>query len=503
VIFVLATTEPYKLLDTIRSRSQRFDFLPVASEPLIAYLADISGREGFQHDHAALDAVVSHAGGSVRDAMSLLEQVAALGAGAVTVEGVERALGLADRATFSALASAMVDHDAAAGLTLVATLARRGSDLRRFAGDAIAFFRGVFLTQYAPNVEDVVDATKETITEWRGVADRITSVEVLRAIDELSEALVQMRDGREERLVLELATLRLTRPEVAADLDAVSARVASLERSVREIQRSGPMPVTRSAVAATPALDDGPAPEDLAPERPFVTAPRDTPASGPSTTSPPSSSDGPSHEEPSHAEPSHEEPSHAEAPNGSNDTDRDAGIADDGTEPPDSATTSVAPDASGEEQEGTGVRPEEIAAPAAAASFTLADFERVWPSVVAYVRTDVGPRRHALLREATPVAVDDGTVTFEVAAHMHFHLEQLKADAELSEAMATAASEQLGQPVTIRYRSADQPVVAETRHPDRAPDKDDLLDAGDVDAADPTKTVLDLLDAEIISDDGR
>ena len=477
VIFVLATTEPYKLLDTIRSRSQRFDFLPVASEPLIEYLADISRREGFDHDHGALDAVVSHAGGSVRDAMSLLEQVAALGAGAVTAEGVERALGLADRASFGALASAMVDHDAASGLTLIATLARRGTDLRRFAGDAIGFFRGVFLTQYAPNVEDVVDATKETITEWRAVADRISSVEVLRAIDELSEALVQMRDGREERLVLELATLRLTRPEVAADLDAVSARVASLERSVREIQRSGAGPGTRPTAVATPTTDDHGADEDLPADRPFVGSTRDEPPRTPTppveeaTTEVEGVEDGP--------------PTTDDGFDQSIETTDAAAPAPDAEEPP---ATPTAPGNGGSE---------------ATPSFTLGDFERVWPSVVAYVRTDVGPRRHALLREATPVAVDGGVVTFEVAAHMHFHLEQLKADTELAEAMAAAASEQLAEPVTIRYRSADQPAAPEPEQPERAPDKEELFEAGDTDAADPTRTVLDLLDAEIISDDGR
>ena len=78
VVFVLATTEPYKVLDTIRSRSQRFDFHPVSSEALVEHLSDISDREGFTTDAAELSMITTHARGSVRDAMSLLEQVAAL-----------------------------------------------------------------------------------------------------------------------------------------------------------------------------------------------------------------------------------------------------------------------------------------------------------------------------------------------------------------------------------------------------------------------------------------
>ena len=103
VVFVLATTEPYKLLDTIRSRAQRFDFLPVPSEILIDHLADISQRESFASSPDGLASVATHAKGSVRDAMSLMEQVAALGSGSVEAEIVARALGLADRDAFSGL----------------------------------------------------------------------------------------------------------------------------------------------------------------------------------------------------------------------------------------------------------------------------------------------------------------------------------------------------------------------------------------------------------------
>ncbi|MGI9528873.1 MAG: hypothetical protein ACR2NG_04115, partial [Acidimicrobiia bacterium] len=136
-----------------------------------------------------------------------------------------------------------------------------------------------------------------------------------------------------------------------------------------------------------------------------------------------------------------------------------------------------------------------------AATFTLADFERVWPAVVATIRTDVGPRRHALLREATPSYVERGTVVFEVAAHMHFHLEQLKADSELSDAICTVATEQLGQPVAITYRSADSSAAPEVAaEPERAPDKEDLVEAGSDDAVDPASTVLDMLGGEIVQE---
>ncbi|MGD2051101.1 MAG: DNA polymerase III subunit gamma/tau [Acidimicrobiia bacterium] len=157
VIFVLATTEPYKLLDTIRSRSQRFDFHPVPVETLVDHVAAISAKEGFEIRPGGLTMVATHARGSVRDALSLLEQVAALGGGIVEADLVARALGLADTEAFATLATAIREHDAPGALALVAELAAQGADLRRFVGEALGFFRGVFLAQYAPNLEEVVD----------------------------------------------------------------------------------------------------------------------------------------------------------------------------------------------------------------------------------------------------------------------------------------------------------------------------------------------------------
>ena len=466
VVFVLATTEPYKLLDTIRSRAQRFDFHPVATETLIDYLATISDKEGFEYDHAALGAVVSHAGGSVRDAMSLLEQVAALGAGSVTSAGVEQALGLADKDSYRRLVETIVAADPAAGLTLISEISRQGADLRRFVADAVAYMRGVFLAQYAPNIDDIVDASRETVAEWQQVAQTISSREVLRAIDELSESLLRIREGREERLVVELMVLRLTKPEVVEDIDALSARMARMERQVKGLEKAGPRPAAPSA----PALPQ----KDLDPDRPFEDS-----------------------HEPSDASHQTVEPAAAEEPTTA---DRERTAAE-----PTPATPDVAEPATANREPATAEPTPEATTPAAvqeqAATFTLADFERVWPAVVATIRTDVGPRRHALLREATPSSVERGTVVFEVAAHMHFHLEQLKADAELTDAICSVATEQLGQPVAIVYRSADSSATPEVAaEPARAPDKEDLIEAGSDDAVDPANTVLDMLGGEIVQE---
>ncbi len=254
VHFVLATTEPYKLLDTIRSRSQRFDFHPVPIEELAGHLSVISDREGYKTDPAALLAISRHASGSVRDSLSLIEQVAALGEGRVDLAGVRRALGLADSEAFTRLVRAVAEQDAKSALQLVAELSARGVDLRRFVAESVGFFRGAFLAHYAPNLAEISDEPAEVYESWRAAASAIPPGDVLRAVDLLGEALVRLREGREERLMTELALIKLTRPETSQDSDALMARVERLERRLARGEQpasGGESTVSRAVASAS------------------------------------------------------------------------------------------------------------------------------------------------------------------------------------------------------------------------------------------------------------
>ncbi len=259
VHFVLATTEPYKLLDTIRSRSQRFDFHPVPIEDLAGHLSVIADREGYKTDAPALIAIARHAGGSVRDSLSLLEQVSALGAGAVDVPGVRRALGLADSEAFLRLVDAVASQDAKAALELVAELAADGVDLRRFVAESVAFFRGAFLAHYAPNLAEIADEPPDVYEGWKKAAQIVPAGDVLRAVDLLGEALVRLREGREERLMTELALIKLTRPETASDTEAILSRVERIERRLGKpepVPAAVGSPIRESAQAETVPVDE-------------------------------------------------------------------------------------------------------------------------------------------------------------------------------------------------------------------------------------------------------
>ncbi|MDX1468115.1 MAG: DNA polymerase III subunit gamma/tau [Acidimicrobiia bacterium] len=405
VHFVLATTEPYKLLDTIRSRTQRFDFHPVPVEQLAAYLGTIADREGMKTDPAALVAVARHASGSVRDSLSLIEQVSALGGGTVDVAGVRRALGVPDTEVFSRLADAVAAEDAKDALELVAELAASGVDLRRFVSEAISYFRGVFLAHYAPNLAEITDEPPEIYESWKQAAAVVPSTEVLRAVDLLGEALVRLREGREERLMTELALIKLTRPETATDPESLISRMERLERRIGKVGQS-------ASTAGVPK-----------------------------------------------EEPPSEERSGSES-----------------------------------EQESGAARPTE-STPIEAANVEISfdQLKRVWPGLFGGLRDVLGARRWAFFREAVPAGVEGTTIVLEVAHD--FHLESLTQDDAVSKIVATKASDLLGQPVSVRFRSKAG----------LGQDEDSKIDLNDLEErpsaeTDPTALLASELGAEVVDD---
>jgi DNA polymerase-3 subunit gamma/tau len=395
VIFVLATTEPYKLLDTIRSRTQRFDFHPVGVEALAAHLARLADAEGYKVDAQALVAVARHSGGSARDALSLLEQVAALGAGSVDVAGVHRTLGMADSEVYTRLADAIAGGDARSALELVAEMASRGIDLRRFIGEAIGFFRGVFLAHYSPNLAEVVDEPAEVLEGWKKASSRIGPADVLRAVDLLGEALVKLREGREERLMVELAMIKLTRPETASDPDALLARLERLERGQVADSKQTP-DARRQTLEKTPdarrqTLEKTPDARRQMPD------PNDA--------------------------------------------------ADSNLEPRTSNLEPSTPAALVSSEPSTSSREPQTSVPVSADRLN-----EIWPALFGGLRQVLGARRWALFREATPAGIEGNSLILHVA--QDFHLEGLQRDAATTALVATPASDLLGQTIGVEFRKS-------------------------------------------------
>ncbi|MDP8970549.1 MAG: DNA polymerase III subunit gamma/tau, partial [Actinomycetota bacterium] len=258
VVFVFATTEPHKVLDTILSRTQRFDFKRIAAAALAANLRDLGDREGLEYEAGALDLIVRAGDGSARDAQSVLDQVLALTGSTVTVQGVADVLGAIPDELLTSTAELLAAGDVAGVCRLVQQVADAGHDLRQFAKDVVDHLRELFMIQVAPEV-DLVEATPERLARLHAQADRLGQVELLRAIDLLAEAQAQMRRGN-TRLPLEVALVKAALPEACGDPAALAARLDRLER------RSGvePEPRPDKPARAQPASPEsaGPQPPD-------------------------------------------------------------------------------------------------------------------------------------------------------------------------------------------------------------------------------------------------
>ena len=204
VLFAMATTDPQKVLPTILSRVQRLDLRRVAAEDVAAHVVRIVGAEGRAIDEDAVEAVVRAGDGSVRDTLSILEQVLAFAEGTVTGPDVAQVLGTTPTATITTTVDLLVAGDLAGLLRTVAGLVDAGQDLRRFTLDLVGHLRDLLVLQAAPDHPELVDATSERRAELVAQAGRVSHDRVLAVLERMTATVVEQRQGA-PRLPLELA----------------------------------------------------------------------------------------------------------------------------------------------------------------------------------------------------------------------------------------------------------------------------------------------------------
>ena len=253
VMFAMATTDPQKVLPTILSRVQRLDLRRVDAEDVAAHVVRIVTAEGSTIEEAAVDAVVRAGDGSVRDTLSILEQVLAFAGGGVTAEHVAQVLGTTPGATITDVVDRLVTGDLAGLLATVARLVDEGHDLRRFTLDLVGRLRDLLVLQAAPEHPELVDATREQRDRLVEQAGRLPREQVLSALETLSGTVVEQRLGT-PRLPLELALARLTLP-----LSSVPAAVPVVTAAV-PVVAPAPAPAATPVVAPAPAPAPTPAP---------------------------------------------------------------------------------------------------------------------------------------------------------------------------------------------------------------------------------------------------
>lgn len=273
VVFIMCTTDPQKILATILSRVQRFDFHSIGNDEMQAHLAYVCGEEGFTYDDAALELVVRHARGGMRDALTSLEQLSVFGNGNISVAAAQDFLGEVSGSVLGGVVNALAKRDVPALFGEVEKLMSSGRDLLQFTRELAARMRDVYVVAAVPCATDVVSARGADFEALRSEAAAFGSVDRLsRILTVLGDASSEMRTATNQRLVLEIAFTRIARPEADLTLDALADRVAYLEHELETLKKSGLPAAVPSQPAPTPQVNQG--------------APATAPATAPSAPAP-------------------------------------------------------------------------------------------------------------------------------------------------------------------------------------------------------------------------
>ncbi len=312
VTFVMATTEPHKVPNTVLSRCQRYDFKLVPAAQLSAHLTSIFEREALEVEPGAVNLMVRESGGSVRDALSLADQVISfVGTGGITEANVAEVLGVADRALTKRLLTALADGDPGTALESVDAAVARGVDEVQIARALVRFLRDLVVTSAAPKAH-VVDGSAEELAELSQLTERYPRARLMQMFDRMIRCADELSRLPQPRMVLDLALIDVATLEPLLPLGDLIERLGALEsrlggsaprgggggavrpRAVSPAPAPVPAPTPAAAPAPTPAAAPAPTPA-AAPAPTPAAAPAPTPAAAPAPTPAPARAPAPAH----------------------------------------------------------------------------------------------------------------------------------------------------------------------------------------------------------------
>lgn len=231
ILFILCTTDPQKVPDTIQSRCQRFDFHRISNEAIVSRLGAICVEEGVDFEGEALDLIAYRADGGMRNALTSLEQLIAFGDGHVTLEGAQNLLGSLDETDLSEIILAIGKRDAAACFNWVARYVETGADLAQFVSDLSGYVRDLYLLSMAGiEVEiSISDATRKAMVDQLKYFGQERLSRLLVVLGDLSK---ELHTSSNPRLSFEIALTRMVRPESDLTIESLAERVEELERKI-------------------------------------------------------------------------------------------------------------------------------------------------------------------------------------------------------------------------------------------------------------------------------
>ena len=398
VVFVLCTTEPHRLLDTIRGRCQSFAFQRPTIADATEALDRVVAAESIEIDRDALTLIARAGKGSFRDAISTLDQVVTAVGGPVAATDVRSVLGLADESSIGRLIDLIAAQDAPAALALVEDAVEEGQDLGQFVSDSLTYLRLVFLTAHLGELPPSAGLTDEEAQALRNRAAATPERMLTQLVEGLLAVQDELREGGDPRLPLELLLVRITRPAADRSREAILRRLDQLEAGARPPRRP------------ERALSLVPEPEPMLEPKPVSELP---PLEQPST--------GPS--------------------------GRTAAVS----APPEPPSVTASP----EEPVATEAAPPSAPGPRLGSEIDPVELGRIWREELVPIIEQKRPPLAPSLLVGRPVGIDEGAVIVEFSPSRAFQMSQ--ADAQTNRALtADELGALLGERVRIVYRMASE-----------------------------------------------
>jgi DNA polymerase-3 subunit gamma/tau len=398
-VFVLCTTHPQKVPDTIHSRCQRFDFHRISVEAMVEQLERIADAEGVERDEGVSTLIARHAAGGLRDAISTLEQLAVYTGNRIGLEDVEGLLGEVDSSLLVRIADLIAERDIAGAFRFVAERADVGTDMAEFARGMIGHFRDLYVVSSVEDALGIVEVPESDLERLRAQAARFGPERLARGLDLLGELLTEIRWSSDPRLALEVTLARMADPRGDRTIEALEERVASLEAGYP----ARPAPAAAGQTSA---------------ERPAEAGERSAAAEDPAETTKESGL-------------------------------REASEASGGPGDAPVAAVEVAAEAEPE-------APDDDVAPPVAGAPQRAAVKRAWPTVLALLRKRTGAPK-AQLFASVETDTDGEYVVIEFPADQKLAMEIAEKD-ETRSALGDVLGEVLGGTVKVRFQLGRGPV---------------------------------------------
>ena len=270
VIFILATTEAHKIPITILSRCQRYDFHRISIDTIAARLSELLKVEGVEAEEKAVHYVAKAGDGSMRDALSLLDQCIAFYLGqTLTYDKVLDVLGAVDTEVFSRLLRKVLAGDVASAIRILEELIVGGRELSQFVGDFTWYMRNLLLVKTSDNPEEAIDVSSDNLKLLKEESEMTDSDTLMRYIRIFSDLSNQIRFATQKRVLVEIALIKLCRPAMETNLDSVLDRIRVLEQKIEErpvqqvIVQNASVQDAAVSVQEAPKPPQKAAPEDL------------------------------------------------------------------------------------------------------------------------------------------------------------------------------------------------------------------------------------------------